>query len=91
MVLLQNRRGILPLRKSVRRVAVIGPNANATETMLVRAPHPLWQRTHGECARATAVVCRVVSCRVVSCRVVSCRVVSCRVCVWLMTDNCWTG
>ncbi|ELR20723.1 betaxylosidase [Acanthamoeba castellanii str. Neff] len=34
MVLLQNRRGVLPLRKSVRRVAVIGPNANATETML---------------------------------------------------------
>jgi beta-glucosidase-like glycosyl hydrolase len=63
MVLLQNRRGILPLRKSVRRVAVIGPNANATETMLVRAPHPLWQRTQGECARVRLCVC-VVSCRV---------------------------
>ena len=51
MVLLQNRQGVLPLSKSVRRVAVIGPNANATETMLVCALHSLCQRTHGECAR----------------------------------------
>jgi beta-glucosidase-like glycosyl hydrolase len=35
MVLLKNDKRMLPLPKSVRRVAVLGPNANATETMLV--------------------------------------------------------
>jgi beta-glucosidase-like glycosyl hydrolase len=56
MVLLQNRRGVLPLRKSVRRVAVIGPNANATETMLVRALNSLCQLMHGECERVRLCV-----------------------------------
>lgn len=34
MVLLKNDKRMLPLSKSVKRVAVIGPNADATETML---------------------------------------------------------
>jgi beta-glucosidase len=34
MVLLKNERGVLPLRKDLKRVAVIGPNADSLEVLL---------------------------------------------------------